>query len=507
MMDPLQRDELGQESYGSPLLSAKGAGHLECRCAACGAKLLARSSVGSLSGCRNFSWAGDIMRRLATLGTALALVMSLWVVLPAAALAPSLHFTADALPTWQTNGTVWSIAAAQGKVFVGGSFTQLRPPGTAEGDAASLNRAQFAVLDAASGVPTSCVLDVTRGTSAVVVRSVVASPDGATVYIGGLFEKVGSSARRNIAAIDVATCTVKPFNPQPSSFVYAIAATAGAVYFGGTFALLGTATRSRLGAATPAGVVLPWAPTTDDEVLALATDPNNGNVIIGGRSGTINGQDSHALGIVDGVTGTTNIKNYPKGFFPWTPGTGQRAGTSVVKTISVDATGFYVGNEGTGGGIFDGRAAFDWGTYEQRWRNLCLGATQSIAPVDGLLYSASHGHNCEAEGIFEDGARHFFNAETAAGKQYQPWWPQANDGIGEGIGPRAIVEASTAAGDFLWTGGEFTLINGVAQRGLTRFGQGPDTGAPGTPQTPNASSTTPGQVKVTWRTTLDDDDK
>ena len=178
-----------------------------------------------------------------------------------------------------------------------------------------------------------------------------------------------------------------------------------------------------------------------------------------------------------------------------------------MKTIAVDATGFYVGNEGTGGGVFDGRAGFDWGTYNQRWRKLCLGATQAIAPVNGVLYAASHGHNCEADGGFEDGARHFFNAENASDKVNQPWWPQANDGIGEGIGPRAIIEASSASGDFLWTGGEFTLINGVAQRGLTRFGQAPDTGAPVTPQTPNASSTAPGQVTVTWRTTLDDDDK
>ena len=371
----------------------------------------------------------------------------------------------------------------------------------------SLTRSNLVVLDAATGSPTSCVLPVTRGSTTAIVRAVAASPDGSTVYIGGLFEQVGTSFRKNIAAIDVASCTVKPFNPQPSSFVYAIAVTAGSVYFGGNFATVGGQTRSRLGAATPAGVVLPWAPTTDDEEFAIAVDPNNGNVIVGGRSSTINGQDSHALGIVDGVTGTTNVKNYPKGFFPWSPGTGQRTGTSVVKTIAVDAAGFYVGNEGTGGGIFDGRAAFNWGTYDQRWRNLCLGATQSIAPVDGLLYSASHGHNCEADGIFEDGQRHFFNAETAAGKENQPWWPQANDGIGEGIGPRAIVSASSASGDFLWTGGEFTLINGVAQRGLARFGQGPDSGAPAVPQTPNVSSTAPGEVTVTWRATIDDDDK
>ena len=157
-------------------------------------------------------------------------------------------------------------------------------------------------------------------------------------------------------------------------------------------------------------------------------------------------------------------------------GHGQRTGTSAVKTIAVDATGFYVGNEGTGGGIFDGRTAFNWGTYNQRWRDNCLGATQALRADQRRALFGEPSHNCESENTFEDGQRHFFTAENTADKQYQPWWPQANDGIGEGIGPRALTLATTASGDFLWAGGEFTLINGVAQRGLARFGQGPDTG-------------------------------
>ena len=451
------------------------------------------------------------MRRLFAAGTAVALAISLLLVSPAGALAPTLHFTADSLPTWQTNGTVWGMAAAQGKVFAGGSFTQVRPPGTAEGAAGSLSRSGLVVLDAATGTPTSCVLNVARASSAI-VRAVATSPDKNTVYIGGLFDTVNGVARRNLAAINVATCALVPnFNPQPNSFVYAIASTQNAVYFGGNFASVGSQPRSRLGAAasvtaTTPGALLPWAPTTDDDVLALAVEPATGNVIIGGRTNSINGLDSAMLGVVDGGTGTTNVHNYPRGFFPWTPGTGQRAGTSVVKTIAVDATGFYVGNEGTGGGIFDGRSAFNWGTYNQRWRDGCLGATQALVPLNGVLFAGSHAHNCESENTFEDGRRHFFTAETTADKQYQPWWPQANDGIGEGIGPRALTMATAGTSDFLWAGGEFTQINGIAQRGLARFGQGPDTGAPVAPAVPNVASLAPGQATVTWRTTTDDDD-
>ena len=61
-----------------------------------------------------------------------------------------------------------------------------------------------------------------------------------------------------------------------------------------------------------------------------------------------------------------NIHNYPKPFFPWTPGTGHRTGTSAVKTIAVDGTGFDTGNEGTGAGVFDGGGGRDGADHADR---------------------------------------------------------------------------------------------------------------------------------------------
>ena len=43
--------------------------------------------------------------------------------------------TADALPTWQINGVVWSQAIVGDIVYVTGSFTRARPPGVAAGGA------------------------------------------------------------------------------------------------------------------------------------------------------------------------------------------------------------------------------------------------------------------------------------------------------------------------------------------------------------------------------------
>src|SRR5207253_1412501 len=51
----------------------------------------------------------------------------------AAATTPDVGFTADPLPTYQTNGIAWALAEANGVVYVGGTFSAVRPPGAAAG--------------------------------------------------------------------------------------------------------------------------------------------------------------------------------------------------------------------------------------------------------------------------------------------------------------------------------------------------------------------------------------
>lgn len=45
---------------------------------------------------------------------------------PAAALTPPVGFTADNLTTYQTNGIVWALAEANGVVYAGGTFANVR---------------------------------------------------------------------------------------------------------------------------------------------------------------------------------------------------------------------------------------------------------------------------------------------------------------------------------------------------------------------------------------------
>ena len=93
---------------------------------------------------------------------ALSAAALIGVAAPATALSPGVAFAAVALPTWQTNGIAWAMAEANGVMYVGGTFTQVRPPGTTAGNSQSRAAVNFAAFDAYTGTPTTCALSFTR---------------------------------------------------------------------------------------------------------------------------------------------------------------------------------------------------------------------------------------------------------------------------------------------------------------------------------------------------------
>ena len=422
----------------------------------------------------------------------------------AQALQPPVAFTSANLATYQTNGIAWAVAAAQGKVFVGGTFTSVRPAGAAAGTSETA-RTNFVVLDAATGAPTTCApaFTITSNPAAATVRALDVSPDGATLYVGGYFTSAGGAARQFLAALDIATCTINAtFKPLPNATIRAIRSTASTVYYGGDIVTVNGAARTYAAAAvavgkTGAGSLSSWAPKLDKNVRALAIKPDGTAIVIGGNFDTVNAVTSNRLVVVDATTGTTNVKTF----------TGLNTVGSVVKSIAVDASGFYTGNEGTGSGSFDGRIAFNWSGYTQRWKDSCQGATQSVILYNGILYSGSHAHDCSMMGWFPDGSRNHFLAETTTGSAptILSWFPNTNDGLGEMIGPRGLTIATSGTSTYLYAVGEFTSVNGVAQQSITRFGTGPDTAAPTTPVI-SVQSPAAGQARIAWRTSLDTDD-
>ncbi|MEV7004128.1 LamG-like jellyroll fold domain-containing protein [Streptomyces sp. NPDC093982] len=404
--------------------------------------------------------------------------------------------TADDLPTWQTNGIVWAMAQADGVVFAGGTFSAIRPPGAPAGtnEKPAVN---FSALDAATGKPTSCSLSFTVGSGLATVRALAVSPDHKTLYAGGRFGAVNGLKASNVAAIDIATCTPKAgFRPSVNATVRALDVTDHDVYLGGDFTSVAGQARSYFASVTRAsGALRPWAANADKVARAIAVTPDGKNVILGGDFDTVNGADSHALAVVSSDSGALT-KTYPSGFIP---------AMARVKDITVDATGFYTAGEDIAV-AFDGRIAFNLKGFDQRWRDTCWGATQAVEVYKGVLYSASHAHDCTTMGGFPELLdRQHLLAQSVDDPKVLGWFPDTNDGLGAKLGPRVITTASKNGTDYMWVGGEFTTVNDKPAQGLTRFAAHPDTTAPSVPQV-SASSTTPGKIDVHWQSSLDLDD-
>ncbi|MEU2085659.1 DNRLRE domain-containing protein [Streptomyces albus] len=451
------------------------------------------------------------LRKAAVAATVLAVAAAGWggpaLTGPAAhraeALTPPVAMTADDLPTWQTNGVVWAMAQANGTVFAGGTFSAIRPPGAAPGSG-ERKAVNFAAFDAATGEPTDCRLDFTVGNGTATVRALAVSPDGKTLYAGGNFAAVNGTHASRVAAIDLATCKAKPgFSLTVSSTVHALAATADKVYMGGDFTSVEGEKRGKFAAVGTDGKLTDWKADADKTGRAVEVTPDGKSVVLGGDFEKVRGADSHALAVVNSSTGALR-KSYPDRFVPR---------NSVVKGLYVDETGIYTGNEGTGGGVFDGRIALNLGTFDQRWRDTCLGATQDVTVYKGVLYSSSHAHNCGSMGQFPElrERQHLLAESVDSPTPLLSWFPDTDDGplSVEQVGPRAMVVSAKGGKDYMWVGGAFTRIrsNGNRpQQGLVRFAGGPDTRPPTVPDGVKAANTTKG-VRVSWPASTDLDDR
>lgn len=394
---------------------------------------------------------------------------------------------------WQTNGTVRALAYANGKVFIGGQYTAVRPPGAAAGTQET-SRNYLAVVDAASGSLLSFAPQPNG-----VVWSLAASEDQSRVYVGGDFTQIAGQSRQRLAAIDTTSLTlISTFKPNVSYRVATIAAQGPTVYFGGSFGLVSGVARNRVAAVQAVnGALLPWDPNANWDVKVVRPAPDGTKVYIGGKFDTLGGLPSFAIGLVDSSQGS--LLPFPaRSAIPAKSSTC----TSTVRDIVVDQNTVYIANAGDGGGCFDGTFAADLTSGALKWRNGCLGATEALALVGGWLYKGSHAHNCSSDGGFPEGPNRFLLVQRPDDGSLAGWYPQTNAAGATQVGPLAMA----TDGKQLWVGGDFTQVNGTGQQGVTRFRADPET-APGKPATPAAASTRPGEVKVTFTATTDKDDE
>ncbi|MBB5158570.1 PQQ-binding-like beta-propeller repeat protein [Saccharopolyspora phatthalungensis] len=447
--------------------------------------------------------------------------------------------TAGALPTPQTDGVVFTVAIAGNTAIAGGKFSKARPAGVAPGGPGEVTRNNLLAFDVNTGelLPWAPVVsgstfagtdpgpfcksaDGGRWICDTVFR-VKVSPDGRKVYVGGDFDKIDGQWRSRVAAFDSATGVLDPsFKPKVAGRVRGLSVTADTVYLGGGFNAVDGVSRTRLAAVSVGtGALLPWAPTADKEVYAVLAAPEQGRTVIGGAFGRVNGQNRHSLTAVDATSGAA---------VPWqwvTP-----SAEDTITDLATDGTGtVYLSSYNWRGGNprLEGRGAIDIATGTPRWMDGCYGDTQSVAVAAGVLYSASHSHDCTAINALPDGGSLDYQrllAETTVATgtaqrsvnhvragdpvpELLPWLPYTNGGPSNSPwlnGPWAVA----ADDHYVVVGGEFTVVNGVAQQSLTRFAARGVPGAlnygPQVPfQAPDLSRRLFGGIVIEWTGTWD----
>lgn len=216
-----------------------------------------------------------------------------------------------------TAGNVKAVAAAGTTVYLGGAFTRVN--GTA--------RTRLAAVNASTGAVSSAWKPAANDT----VLALALSPDGRSVYAGGLFGSVnGKTAQRRLVKTAAATGALQPWSQRPGYPVSSIVVTGTRVFIGGD------GSGGHAGAYTTTGG-LRWQLQTDGGVNAVAE--RGGVVYVGGHFDNVCNGDT--AGATSGFRCPENKAARKKllavdaetaALDPWNPGANSTIGVTALET-------------------------------------------------------------------------------------------------------------------------------------------------------------------------------
>ena len=303
---------------------------------------------------------------------------------------PASGVSADALPTVQVNGVVWSQVVVGNTVYAAGSFANARPAGAAPGTQLTARTNVLAYSITTGQLITSFNPQVNAQ-----VLSIAAAPDGSRIYIGGDFSSVNGVAKNKVAALDPVTgALVTSFTATGvGGQVRAVAATANAVYVGGGFNNLGNGTpRPNLAAFRASdGAVLPWNPSADYTVWAVTVSTDGQWVFAGGSFTHVNGLDAYGLAKINATSGVLDTT--------WKPVVRNAGPDTGISSLKVQGAYVY-GTSWTygAGGNLEGAFKLQVTSSTAEWVVACHGDMYSIFMTGGVVYTSGHAHYCGAMG-------------------------------------------------------------------------------------------------------------
>ena len=236
----------------------------------------------------------------------------------------------------EVDGPVNALALGKGVLYVGGVFSMVC--GTPRPYLAAISSTTAGLLSWNPSI--DGIGDAFTAVNALLLRN-------DTLYVAGDFTTLGGQARRNLAAVDLASGGVTPFAPNPDRRMWSMAIAGDLLVVGGQFySIAGTPRHQLAGLELRTGALAAWGPELDlrneergrplaVKVLTVVA----GRVLIGGHFASIAGQPRWGLAAVEVATGALSDWN-PRPAPQWPSG-----GGPTVNALATSGDVVYVGGE------------------------------------------------------------------------------------------------------------------------------------------------------------------
>ncbi|POH60676.1 PKD domain-containing protein [Arthrobacter glacialis] len=211
------------------------------------------------------------------------------------------------------DGTVFSIAQVGNTIVLGGQFTQVQ----ASTGGAVLSRNNIVAFNKDTGAISTTFVPQFNST----VRSVVASADGNSVYVGGQFGTLNGASVTKVTRLAISNgAKVAGFNPGLiDAVVHDMKLVGTRLFIGGEFTAINNVPRSSLAELDPAtgalraNVNIAFAGTHlggTTFVHKFDVSPNGATMVVTGNFRTMNGLDRVQVGMVDLTTNPATVANW-----------------------------------------------------------------------------------------------------------------------------------------------------------------------------------------------------